>query len=192
MSLSGFLEKKLKYVYANLYDSNRDGIIDQEDFNDILQKVGTIHHWGKNAESFEKAKKLLDVVWEGLRSEADTNKDGKVTQQEWLDMWKRTLTNVKAGKEFPKWQESYIEFTFFANDANGDGMIDEEEFIDIQSLLGHSADDSKTAFKELLKESASEGNMISKEKFHDLWKDFFMSEEEGKPGNNLFVKTDFS
>lgn len=185
MGLSDFQVKKLKQVYRNLYDSNHDGIIDKEDFKDVMNKISQMHHWGTNDDAYTEAQGTLATVWDGLRDAADTNKDGRVTEDEWLAMWTRTLQEVEAGNAFPDWQQKYVEFMFLANDTSGDGFIDKEEFVAIQTkLFGHKEDDSHKAFAEL--SQGVENSMISKQDFTSLWKEYFLSREEGKRGNFLF------
>ncbi|KAK7096267.1 calexcitin-2-like [Littorina saxatilis] len=183
MALTDFQLKKMENVYVNLYDSNKDGIIDQKDFGDAIEKISKLHHWGTNDEQYGKAKKTLGEIWDGLRACADKNKDGVVTLEEWINMWKVTLEDVKAGKPFPDWQQKYMEFMFYANDTSGDGFIDRDEYVTIQTSFGNNKADSNKAFDQLSK--GTDGN-ISKEDFESLWKEYFLSNDASQRGNFLF------
>lgn len=45
--------------------------------------------------------------------------DGKVTQEEWVQMWSACVRDVSSGKGFPHWQKKYMEFMFRVNDTSG-------------------------------------------------------------------------
>ncbi|KAL8617846.1 hypothetical protein ACOMHN_040194 [Nucella lapillus] len=186
MPLSEFQKKKLLHVYKNLYDSNHDSIIDEQDFKDAIEKISQLHHWGQNDKAYTEAKQTLKKIWEGLRDSADTNNDGKVTEGEWLTMWTKTLQAVESGQPFPDWQEKYTDFMFYANDTSGDGFIDVDEYIAIQRTFGNNEEESKTAFNKLVEGKTENKDKISKEDFTSLWKEYFLSNDNGKRGNYLF------
>ncbi|XP_025082044.1 calexcitin-2-like [Pomacea canaliculata] len=183
MPLTDFQLKKVNTVYQNLYDSNKDGVIDHKDFKDAVEKISKLHHWGKNTEQYDKAQSTLDSIWEGLRKYADKNKDNIVTREEWANMWTDTLGKVENGEPFPDWQQQYIEFMFYANDTSGDGFIDRSEFVTIQTLFGNNEEDSNKAFDKL---SEGTDGKISKPEFESLWKEFFVSNDANSRGNFLF------
>ncbi|KAL8559958.1 hypothetical protein ACOMHN_041429 [Nucella lapillus] len=184
MSLSDFQRQKVVSVFQRLYDSNKDGVIDQKDFSYAIEKISGLHHWGKNDEKHDKAKATLAQIWEGLKSVADKNEDGIVTQEEWINMWTATLTSVQAGKPFPDWQQLYMEFMFYANDTSGDGFIDREEYVTIQKLFGNKEDESHKAF-DVLSEGKADG-LLSKTDFENLWHEYFLSTDTKNKGNYLF------
>nr|KAG5707295.1 hypothetical protein BaRGS_000069 [Batillaria attramentaria] len=131
-------------------DSNKDGVIDSKDFVDAIEKISQLHHWGKCDKKYAEAKEQLDVIWDGLRIEADKNKDAMVKIDEWIDMWEKVLAKVEAGGSFPVWQEKYIEFMFYANDTSGDGLIDKERVRPNPDKVWKTARlDSEKAFEKL-------------------------------------------
>lgn len=183
MPLSEFQLKKVVNVYQNLYDSNKDGVIDSKDFNDAIEKISTLHHWGKCDKKYGEAKAQLENIWKGLRKFADKNKDDIVTKDEWIAMWEQVLAKVSAGEPFPDWQQQYMEFMFYANDTSGDNFIDRDEYVTIQTLFGNNEADSNTAFDRL---SEGTDGMISKEDFTGLWREYFLSTDSSQRGNFLF------
>jgi len=183
MPLNDFQLKKVENVYVNLYDSNKDGIIDEKDFTDAIEKISTLHHWGKNDEQYGKAKATLNEIWVGLKGCADKNKDNIVQLQEWINMWNATIDSINAGGAFPDWQQKYMEFMFYANDTSGDGFIDRGEYVTIQTLFGNNEADSNKAFDKL---TEGTNGMISKEDFQKLWHEYFTSTDASQKGNFLF------
>jgi len=183
-SLSGFQTKKILNLFENLYDTNKDGVIEKIDFDECLEKIRTLHHWQNNDAAYKEAQTTLGKIWEGLRERADVNKDGRITKEEWTKMWESCIKDVANGKGFPAWQQEYMEFMFYANDTSGDNMIDRGEYSAVYQLLGFSNDDVNACFDKI-----SEGckdQMLSKTDFEALWKEYFISEDENAKGNFLF------
>ncbi|XP_059158578.1 calexcitin-2-like [Physella acuta] len=183
-SLTEFQRKKILNLFENLYDTNKDGVIEKCDFDAALEKISTLHHWKTNDEAFKKAQDTVSAIWEGLRKRADKNKDGRITKEEWTKMWEECIKDVVEGRSFPEWQQEYMEFMFYANDTSGDGFIDRGEYTAIYELFGFSNDDVNKCFDKI-----SEGlpnNMLSKSDFEALWRDYFVAENDDAKGNFLF------
>ncbi|BFZ14118.1 hypothetical protein BsWGS_17157 [Bradybaena similaris] len=183
-TLTEFQQKKILNLYENLYDTNKDGIIEKCDFDEAVEKISTLHHWKQNDAAFQKAQETVSKIWEGLRARADRNKDGKITKEEWTKMWEECIRDVAEGKSFPPWQQDYMEFMFYANDTSGDGYIDRDEYTAIYQLFGFSNDDVNVCFDKI-----SEGlpdKKLSKEDFEALWREYFVAEDVNAKGNYLF------
>lgn len=58
------------------------------------------------------AQTSLQIMWDGLSSQADKNGDNKVSMEEWLGMWSA------APKEHLPWQKAYLHFMFKLLDAS--------------------------------------------------------------------------
>jgi len=184
MGLSDFQKKMAINLFQNIYDTNRDGVVEKVDFDECLEKIGKVHHWGSNDTAYKEAQATLLKIWDNLRALADVNNNGKIELEEWCKMWGNCIDDVAAGKGFPAWQQDYMEFMFYANDTSGDGFIDQEEYAQVFQLFGFSMDEVKTCFAKI-----SEGckdNMISKDDFQKLWQEYFIAEDAGAKGNFLF------
>lgn len=180
MALSAFRKKKIESVYQNLYDSNKDGVIDKNDFSDCIEKISKLHHWATNGDAYKLAKEILEEVWDGLKIDADINQDGIVTREEWVKMWSK----FAAANKNPDWNEKYIKFMFLANDTSGDDLVDKGEFVTVQTLFGNSEADSKNAFDKL--SAGTPNNMLSFDDFKNLWHEYFSSDDPKAKGNYLF------
>lgn len=179
-SLTPFQEKKILRVFSMLYDSNNDGVIEKQDFDILLAKICDILEWSHGSEKYVSAKDTLDTVWTGLMEYADTNKDAKVTKDEWLKMWGDCLYDIQNGR-FPDWQKRYMDLMFDVNDKSGDDYIDQEEYTTFMSQFGMSDSDCERSFK-----LVSGGNNISRDEFSTLWKDYLSSNDESASANYLF------
>jgi len=184
MSLTEFQRKKVLNLFENLYDTNKDGVIERVDFDEALEKIVKLHHWSHNEKAFTDAQATLNRIWDGLRARADVNNDGKIQKDEWCKMWGECIGDVAAGKGFPAWQQDYMEFMFYANDTSGDGFIDQGEYTAVYNLFGFSNDDVKVCFAKISEGCAN--NMLSKADFEALWQEYFLSDDENAKGNFLF------
>ncbi|KAH9509721.1 hypothetical protein Btru_044336 [Bulinus truncatus] len=185
-ALTEFQRKKILSLFENLYDLNKDGVIEKCDFDNAVEKISTLHHWKNNDEAFKQAQETVNSIWEGLRLRADKNKDGRITKEEWTKMWEECIKDVVEGKKFPEWQQKYMEFMFYANDTSGDGFIDRDEYTAIYRLFGFSNADVNLCFDKI-----SQGipdSKLSKDDFEALWREYFVAEDAEAKGNYLFGK----
>ncbi|XP_069179850.1 calexcitin-2 [Procambarus clarkii] len=77
---------------------------------------------------------------------------------------------------------------FLLEDASGDGHVDMEEYVALYTALGLAAPQCREAFRRVQKDDAGE---VTKEKFDELWEQYFHSENHEAPGNYIFGKFDF-
>lgn len=185
-SLTDFQKKKILRVFRLLYDTNKDGVIKKEDFGLAIDKICKILHWIKGGDEYSKAEETLTLIWEGLKKYADQNQDDKVSEEEWLKMWTDCVQDIKSKKEFPEWQQKFIDFMFKVNDTSGDNEIDEEEYTTVYQAYGINKDNCITAFKKI-----SGGKNITRAEFEELWMEYFVSNDTSAKGNYLFGVPDF-
>ncbi|XP_052817877.1 calexcitin-2-like [Mya arenaria] len=178
--LSNFQENKISKLFTMLYDSNNDGVIEKRDFDIYLQKVSQVLGWKSDSEKYLKAQETLNTVWDGLKEYADTDKDAKITLEEWLRMWRDCLKDIEAG-EFPAWQKKYMDLMFDVNDMSGDELIDMEEYKTFLTQFGVSQDECSVAFSKI-----SGGSDITREQFASLWRGYLTSNDKEAAANFLF------
>ncbi|XP_069102492.1 calexcitin-1-like [Argopecten irradians] len=179
--LSSFQRSKILRVFDILYDSDKDGYIEEKDFVMAIEKVRNILEWQVGSDKHKNAQKALGLVWTGLLSYADANSDGRVSTDEWLKMWEDCIKKDTV----PEWQHGFMEFMFNVNDKSGDNEIDKDEYKTYyQNYI--PLDDCETAYHKI-----SGGKNISKSDFSQLWKDYFFSDDREAKGNYLFGVPDF-
>jgi Ca2+-binding EF-hand superfamily protein len=122
-------------------------------------------------------------VWTGLKTYADDNSDGEISKEEWFQMWSDCAKKVMDKQKFPEWLSSYMSFMFDAADTSGDNVIDKDEFRLAYTSFGLSAEQCDSAF-----DAFSENGQIelTKDKYSQLWHEFFLSNDESAKGNFLF------
>ncbi|KAK2585044.1 hypothetical protein KPH14_008564 [Odynerus spinipes] len=183
MPLSEFRKKKLLYVFNAFFDVNQSGAIDKKDFDLAVQRICSSRHWSADDPKSQQTKDTLLKVWEGLQQRADADQDGQISRDEWYSMWE---DYAKDPAHAPDWQQTYMKFMFDLEDSSGDGSIDENEFSNVCHSNGVQEAEARDAFKKL-----GVGKEVTREKFFDLWKQYFTSDDPTAPGNFIFGKTSF-
>ncbi|XP_077288891.1 sarcoplasmic calcium-binding protein 2 [Arctopsyche grandis] len=184
MPISDFRKKKLLYVFNVFFDVNQSGTIEKKDFELAIEKICTLRGWTPNNPKYAETHETMIKIWDGLRQRADANKDGQVSVDEWCSMWDDYAQNPDRALE---WQSRYMNFMFDLEDASNDGSIDVDEFTTVCSCYGLQATECKTAFNKMSKGK----EVVSRDEFQELWKQFFSSEDASTPGNFIFGKTNF-
>lgn len=89
-------------------------------------------------------KRLLEDVWNEIKV-ADTDGDGVVSQAEWSQFWSEAIS----GKKHSGFLQKYPMFVFDTMDQNGDGKLDQQEYVETIANFGIAAAQAKNAFKKL-------------------------------------------
>ncbi|XP_034834414.1 sarcoplasmic calcium-binding proteins II, V, VI, and VII-like [Maniola hyperantus] len=182
--VSDFRKKKLLHVFNSFFDRNASGSIDKSDFDLATENISKMRGWSAGDAKYKEVQSTLLKIWEGLQSRADVDKDGQISEDEWIAMWEEYAKNPASPFE---WQTLYCKFIFQLEDASGDGSIDGEEFSSVYASFGLSKDDALAAFRNMSKGKAN----VSWSEFQELWKEYFTTEDPNAPGNFIFGKTKF-
>ncbi|CAK1583636.1 unnamed protein product [Parnassius mnemosyne] len=174
--VSEFRRRKYLEVFKT-FDSDASGTIEKKDVEKSAEMLA------KQCKVDEaKQKEYLNTmlkIWDGLQSQADLNKDGHVTVDEWVALWDSYAKNPSSAHD---WQNLYCKFTFQLLDTGNDGLINREEFVKVHEALGVNKNEAEDSFQKLSKGKAS----ISLADFQELWKEYFTSEDAIAPGNFIF------
>jgi Ca2+-binding EF-hand superfamily protein len=188
MGLDPFLKKKFERVFYGFFDTNRNGVIDWNDFEILFGKIKELR--GEDSHEYRIVSDAMLMVWKGLLQETkgidmtqEIDREIEVTIDEWLKIWESFNP-----KHMPIWQWEYLKYMFFLIDTSGDKFIDEAEYVEVMAIYGMKPADSKAAFAKF---AVSEGKKVDKVnygQFVRLWYDFFGSTDKSKAGNYLFGK----
>ncbi|XP_014616369.1 PREDICTED: calexcitin-2 [Polistes canadensis] len=183
MPLSEFRKKKLLYVFNAFFDVNQSGAIDKKDFDLAVQRICNSRHWSADNPKTTQTKDTLLKIWEGLQQRADSDQDGQISRDEWYSMWEDYAKDPANAHD---WQQTYMKFMFDLEDSSGDGSIDENEFSNVCHSHGVQETEARDAFKKM-----GVGKEVTRDKFYELWKQYFTSDDPNAPGNFIFGKTSF-
>ncbi|XP_063230732.1 calexcitin-1 [Bacillus rossius redtenbacheri] len=185
MPISEFRKKKLLFVFKVFFDVNQSGTIDQKDFELAVDNICRMRGWAQGDANYQKTRNTLLKIWDGLKTCADSDKDGQISHDEWCTMWDDYSKKPDSALE---WQQVYMNFMFDLEDASGDGSIDEDEFTLVCSSYGLSKDECGKAFKKFSSNGSVE---VTRKVFADLWREYFSTDNPNAPGNFIFGKVNF-
>src|SRR5262249_15869667 len=121
------------------------------------------------------------TIWQEYLGPADTDGDGQVGRQELAAAFAR-LSESDAASQIQATADAY----FRIMDADGDGVADEEEFIQLMTTAARlTEDESEAAYARL--DPAGVGR-FTREQFRQAVREFFFSDDPEAPGNLLFGK----
>ncbi|KAJ8715328.1 hypothetical protein PYW08_005309 [Mythimna loreyi] len=180
--VSDFRKKKLLYVFKSFFDTDGSGNIEKDDFTAAIERITKNRGWSAGDEKYKFIEETLLKIWSGIQEVADDNKDGQVSQDEWIAMWDKFSNN-----EVFEWQNLYCKFAFTLEDASDDGSIDAEEFSSVYASFGLDKDEAVQAFQKM----AQGKSEVTWAEFQELWKEYFSSEDVAAPGNYIFGKTSY-
>jgi len=179
--VSALRKNKLNYVFDNFFDINRDGSIEKSDFELAVEQIAKIRGYATGDAKYKDTSERFLQIWDKLRTHADTNRDDKVSREEWQALW--TIAPLD-----DEWKQLYMNFMFSLQDTSGDGTIDLEEFTSVCTSFGVPAAEITKAFDKVSKGGKQ---AIDIKYYAGLWKDYFTSDDAAADGNNIFGKTSF-
>jgi juvenile hormone diol kinase len=174
-------KNKLNYIFDTFFDINKDGSIEQNDFELAIENIAKLRGYKKGGPRYQDTNDSFLKIWDSLRVKADTNKDNKVSREEWIALW----SSKDAVND--EWKDLYKSFMFRLQDANADGSIDAEEFVSVTGTFGVPKDEAQKAFDKI----AAGGKEVNIAYYTDLWGQFFTSDDASAVGNCIFGKTSY-
>ena len=179
--LSQLLSNKLeKFFY--ILDFDRNGVIEKADFTAIAHNLCIL--WGVK-ESDPKHAEIVRGFEEGWRQFdifVNEEEKGKANWEHWIHF---ASERIVGGDEtiFGSYVENYVGGLFDNFDADKDGYIDLDEFIDLFVAYRIEVRFAAKAFRKI---DLNKDNLISRGELITAVKEFFRSNDPEAPGNWLF------
>lgn len=163
--------------FFNVLDHDGNGILEQEDFELVSEAICDIRGLASNStERLNLGIKSHVIFVQVLK---DLEKDTAIIrQEEWLKFFERQI--LSRSEDYIKKVVTYV-FSIF--DQDGDGHIDEKEYLDMFKAYGLYTAQAKKAF-DLLDLNSDE--KLSKEELIKAFEEFFFAKNEKAPGNWIF------
>lgn len=168
--MSHFWEHKMKTYFTRI-DFDKDGAITKNDFEAMADRF--IKSEKLDASRGQELRKKLLTVWEKYLKGVVS--DGKpLTQTSFVEALRKQLKehHLKETMSGP------LPLFFSAVDANGDGLIQEDEYALFFEILGLDPKLAHASFTAI--DTNHDGN-ISLDEFVTAGTDFFVSEDENSP-----------
>ncbi|MER6386969.1 EF-hand domain-containing protein [Streptomyces sp. NPDC001523] len=173
------LDRKFDMCFGHA-DQNQDGVVDAADILTFAARV--IAAVGEPFDS-PKATEMLRVCqswWEGMASELDTDKDGKIDPQEYR-VGMRRLVGSKSS--FDAASRPVATAIWKLCDRDDDGEVTATEFSAVQRAFGTSAENARIGFEKL--DLDGDGS-LSVDELMIAFHDFYTSTDADTNGNWLF------
>ncbi|XP_018020174.1 calexcitin-1-like [Hyalella azteca] len=170
--LSPFRKSKLLHVFNTFFDVNQSGEIDENDLELAVKSVCGARGWGESDPHYANTQTTLRTIWRVLTSRADKDNDSK----------------EDSSGEGRQRDKTFRDLMFLLEDSSGDGAIDVAEYTALYVALGIPREECQQAFNKLSKGEKE----VTKERFDELWEEYFHSEDRHAPGNFIFGVTEFA
>ncbi len=171
------LQKQKILHFFNVLDNNSNGVLEKDDFELVGETMSDIIGYSDNA----RERLLLKLKAHGLFIQIlrDINKEeAELTPDEWVQFFDEVV--LSKPNDYDNQSSTYL-FSLF--DQDGDGFIDEREYLDMFKAYGLYMSVAKKAFDKL---DINGDGQISGGELVKAFEDFFMSPDENAPGNWIF------
>lgn len=173
----GELQKQKLAKMFQLVDTNQNGFLSKEDFDDRFQLIAEASQTQQSSPEYERLRASFEADWEALKVRLDTNGDGRVSLEEWLMYYADMLSSDGGYEEIIV---KHAEATFDADDTNGDGMVDISKF-----LKARKWPDSDAAEEEEIRRrfDPNGDGYMEKQDLLPLLREFYFSNDPNADGN---------
>jgi len=173
--LTPLQQRKLRYLFS-LDDADKDGVVERTDYERIADRLATSVGLAPGTPGYDQFHERYLGVWATLDRLADTNRDGKVSCDEYLAAYADILAELGASAG------GMGQVLFDLADADGDGRIAEREHLALLGAYGVAADAARESFRRLDQDG---DGFIRKDEFMQGAQDFFLGDDPATPGNWL-------
>lgn len=169
-------EQKMKRFFK-IYDADLNGHIGKVDFELPVQAaVAFLGHAPGSAEYNEMYRWSMGF-WNYLRQHLNKNDDDSISTEEFLQAMD-DLANDRAALD--KIIMGYANFTLKMWDRDGDGMMNEEEFISVHTAYNVQAESAREAFGHL---DRNGDQQLSHDEITQAIDEYFTSDDPNAIGN---------
>lgn len=169
MQLTNTIKKWIFFFYV--MDTNRDGILEMADIEEIVNRVANIRKGYFSKGEMKHLHYQTMKSFDRLLIEATKGKTRHITLLEWVHILQRYNEDEERKPYFIRWfSASAMKFLFDLCDHNQDGEIDFDEFGTIYKILGLSRKETLYAFKYL---DTNKDCVLSKLEMYNAIKEFF-------------------
>jgi juvenile hormone diol kinase len=181
--LSEFQKQKLQR-YFRTYDIDNSGFIDITDIQRLLNQYAQILNWSLNSPEYSTLESNFMSRWEHILSFSDTNRDNKISWDEWL-VYIDNLVSDPQSQVYAVEIAGITSSVFRMFDLDGDERLSLNEY----RLLFKAADIDENIANEIFsKLNLNDDDYISKQQCLELIDQFFCSQDPEAPGNLVFGK----
>ena len=174
--LTDFQKRKLTALF-NLYDVDKNGFVDQADFEQVVQNLATPLRLQPGSPEYTRLHAAHMAIWNNVQQLAGAPGRQRVTQEEFVAGYDRLLS-VKDTflATIGNFADSIIELS----DRDGDRRLSQQEYV--ANLRGFKADEAAAneAFRRL---DRNGDGYLTHDQISRYVEEFFYSDDPEAPGN---------
>lgn len=174
------LQKRKLVTLFSVYDANNSGVLDQNDFEQTVQKLAQLRDWQQGSSEYNELHTKYMLYWQGLQDIADQNRDEKVSLEEWF-IYHDKLLSPEGNFEEVIGSLTDLIFNLFNPDGSGKTTPQQwEEFFVVYNIPRLYVE---YIFPRL---DLNNDGTLSKDEVLELLHQFYFSDDLEAPGNLLF------
>ncbi len=174
------LQKRKWTRLFQVYDADRNGIVDKDDFEEIFHNLARARNLNQEMPQYTDLYAKFIEDWECLQKDVDQNNNGKIELAEWLQHSDRRINS-------PNIYQIVIDLAnqvFELLDLDGDGVIGVEEYKTFYWSWRIPENLAVEIFPNL---DLNGDGSITKNEFLRLLREFHHSDDPDAPGNLFFA-----
>ena len=174
------LQKRKWTRLFEVYDADRNGAVEKEDFEAIFHNLARARHLTQEMPQYQQLYAKFMEEWESLQQDADKNGNGKIELAEWLKYSERRINSPNIYKIVV----DLADWVFELLDLDGNGVIGVEEYKTFYWSWRIPPDLAIEIFPKL---DLNGDGSITKKEFLKLVRQFYRSDDSDAPGNLFFA-----
>ncbi|MET9294880.1 EF-hand domain-containing protein [Streptomyces sp. NPDC003077] len=165
--------------WFDLADINNNGYIEASDLQQLAERVLTHFGHSKDSREWERLHSAYAKSWEIVNELTDTDKDGRVSREEWRTYMARNAKPATADGLL----RPITDAEFAVADTNHDGYLSPDEYAELLRAFGLSTRDARVGAKSI--DTDNDGR-ISPEEYFVACRDLFSGAPADAPSSRVF------
>lgn len=182
-TLTPLQERKARRMFE-VFDINKDGKVERNDFNLIVDRLSEIVPFSKQSETYRGLSYLYQNRWKKMLFFADSDKNEQISVQEWI-AYCNSLIEKNMYEEDILPITCYVIQLFADQNKKEEFKIDESVFEKFFVAYGIEKGLSKQTFEKL---DINKKGFLTEEQITTYWREFYESDDENALGNWFFGK----
>lgn len=174
--LSELRKRKFSYLF-HCFDFDKNGVLEMADYEQFAKNLGKAYDLNADSTRYAALHAETMALWDFIRNLADQNHDNQVSEDEFTLAY-TALTNDDAA--FHHLLMGYAAYVIRSADRDGNGLLDQAEYVTILGCYGIEASAARTAFQHLDEDGNGLLSVIDMEK---AFEQYFRSDDPNAAGN---------